>query len=193
MKAYPRNARRIITDGLFTGYLSNRETPISIGLKHSGGTMRTESWKSLADHSHDEYQHSAGTWRYEDLIADTDDAILMGRPLLSIDDKRYHFQFPRKLPGNQGGKKRDAEHPSYSGITTEFWNSCDASARASIGPSGHAQLGKVSLCRPWHRARGLAARFRMSNWAPHSQSLSALVLVYVAPPSAALIASRVSA
>src|SRR2546429_7594129 len=46
----------------------------------------------------------------------------------SIDDKRYHFQFSTEIAWEiKGGKKtRMLKHPSYSGITTEFWNSCDA-------------------------------------------------------------------
>ncbi len=70
-----------------------------------------------------------GTWRYEDLIADTDDAILMEtNRSWSIDDRRYHFQFSTEIGWEiKGGKKtRMLKNPSYSGITTEFWNSCDA-------------------------------------------------------------------
>src|ERR1700676_3964670 len=37
----------IIKGGLFTGYLSNRETAGTIGLKESGGTMRAENWNRL--------------------------------------------------------------------------------------------------------------------------------------------------
>ncbi len=46
----------------------------------------------------------------------------------SIDDRRYHFQFSTEIGWEiEGGKKaRMIKNPSYSGITTEFWNSCDA-------------------------------------------------------------------
>src|SRR5215475_14743997 len=37
----------IITNGLFTGYLSSRETASAIGEKRSGGTVRCESWNRL--------------------------------------------------------------------------------------------------------------------------------------------------
>ena len=70
-----------------------------------------------------------GTWKYDDLIADTDDAILMEtNRSWSIHDKRYHFQFYTEIGWEiKGGKKgRMIKNPSYSGITTEFWNSCDA-------------------------------------------------------------------
>ena len=125
----PAQCTPIITDGLFTGYLSNRETAIAIGEKRSGGTMRTESWNRLPIIRMTNISILPGTWRYEDLIADTDDAILMEtNRSWSIDDRRYHFQFSTEIAWEiKGGKKgRMLKHPSYSGITTEFWNSCDA-------------------------------------------------------------------
>jgi TldD protein len=46
----------------------------------------------------------------------------------SIDDKRYNFQFGCEIGWEiVGGKRgRMLKNPSYSGITTEFWNSMDA-------------------------------------------------------------------
>ena len=125
----PAQCTPIISDGLFTGYLSNRETAASIGLKRSGGTMRTESWNRLPIIRMTNISILPGAWRYEDLIADTDDAILMEtNRSWSIDDRRYHFQFSTEIGWEiKGGKKtRMLKNPSYSGITTEFWNSCDA-------------------------------------------------------------------
>ena len=59
----------------------------------------------------------------------TDDAILMEtNRSWSIDDRRYQFQFSTEIGWEiKGGKRgRMIKNPSYSGITTEFWNSCDA-------------------------------------------------------------------
>ncbi|MBZ5694985.1 MAG: TldD/PmbA family protein [Acidobacteriia bacterium] len=125
----PAQCTPIITNGLFTGYLSSRETAASIGEKRSGGTMRCESWNRLPMIRMTNISINPGTWKYDDLIADTDDAILMEtNRSWSIDDKRYHFQFSTEIGWEiKGGKKgRMIKHPSYSGITTEFWNSCDA-------------------------------------------------------------------
>ena len=125
----PAQCTPIITGGLFTGYLSNRETAISIGLQRSGGTMRTESWNRLPIIRMTNISILPGTWSFEDLIADTDDAVLMEtNRSWSIDDRRYHFQFSTEIGWEiKGGKKtRMLKNPSYSGITTEFWNSCDA-------------------------------------------------------------------
>ena len=125
----PAQSTPIITNGLFTGYLSSRETASSIGENRSGGTMRTESWNRLPMIRMTNISIHPGAWKFDDLIADTDDAIYMEtNRSWSIDDRRYHFQFSTEIGWEiKGGKKtRMLKHPSYSGITTEFWNSCDA-------------------------------------------------------------------
>src|SRR5271154_4985319 len=125
----PAQCIPIITKGLFTGYLSNRELASSIGETRSNGTMRTESWNRLPMVRMTNISINPGEWKYDDLIADTDDAILMEtNRSWSIDDRRYQFQFSTEIGWEiKGGKKaRMLKNPSYSGITTEFWNSCDA-------------------------------------------------------------------
>jgi TldD protein len=125
----PAQCTDIIKDGQFRGYLSNRETAHLIGLKRSSGTMRTESWNRLPIIRMTNISLKPGTWKFDDLIADTDDGILMEtNRSWSIDDRRYQFQFSTEIGWEiKGGKKaRMLKNPSYSGITTEFWNSCDA-------------------------------------------------------------------
>jgi TldD protein len=125
----PAQCTDIIKDGQFRGYLSNRETAHLIGLQRSSGTMRTESWNRLPIIRMTNISLLPGSWDYENLIADTDDGILMEtNRSWSIDDRRYQFQFSTEIGWEiKGGKKvRMLKNPSYSGITTEFWNSCDA-------------------------------------------------------------------
>src|SRR5204863_6378232 len=43
----PAQCTPIITNGLFTGYLSSRETAHTIGANRSGGTLRAEGWNRL--------------------------------------------------------------------------------------------------------------------------------------------------
>ena len=125
----PAQCTPIITDGLFTGYLSNRETAAEIGEARSSGTMRTESWNRLPIIRMTNVSLLPGSWKFDDLIADTDDGILMEtNRSWSIDDRRYNFQFSTEIGWEiKGGKKtRMLKNPSYGGITTEFWSSCDA-------------------------------------------------------------------
>ena len=125
----PAQCTPIITDGLFTGYLSNRETAPAIGENHSNGTMRTESWNRLPIIRMTNISILPGNWKFEDMLAGTDEGIYMEtNRSWSIDDRRYHFQFSTEIGWEiKGGKRtRMLKNPSYSGITTEFWGSCDA-------------------------------------------------------------------
>jgi len=161
----PAQCTPIISEGLFTGYLSNRETAISIGEKSSGGTMRTESWNRLPIIRMTNISILPGTWRFDDLIADTDDAVYMEtNRSWSIDDRRYQFQFSTEIGWEiKGGKKkRMLKNPSYSGITTEFWNSCDAiCSREDWTLWGTPNCGKGQPMQTMGTGHGAApARFR---------------------------------
>jgi TldD protein len=121
----------IITKGLFTGYLSSRETAHTIGADRSGGTLRAESWNRLPMIRMTNVSILPGEkpLTLEQLIASTDHAILMQtNRSWSIDDKRYNFQFGCEVGWEikNGKRVRMVKNPSYSGITTEFWNSLDA-------------------------------------------------------------------
>ncbi len=91
-----------VKNGKFVGYLMSRVTNVSL---------------------------EPGDWDYDEMIEDTRDGYLMVTNYgWSIDQKRYNFQFNtekgyRIKNGSIGEMVRG---PTYSGITPEFWNSCDA-------------------------------------------------------------------
>jgi len=121
----------IITVGRFTGYLSSRETAHTIGGTRSGGTLRAEGWNRLPMIRMTNVSILPGEnpLTLEQLIADTDHGIYMEtNKSWSIDDKRYNFQFGCEIGWEirNGKRVRMLKNPSYSGITTEFWNSLDA-------------------------------------------------------------------
>jgi len=127
----PAQCTPIITNGLFTGYLSSRETAPTIGLNRSGGTLRAESWNRLPIIRMTNISILPGVkpLTLEQLISSTDHAILFQtNRSWSIDDKRYNFQFGTEIGWEikNGKRARMLKNPSYSGITTEFWNSMDA-------------------------------------------------------------------
>ena len=127
----PAQCIPVITKGLFTGYLSSRETAHTIGLNRSGGTLRAEGWNRLPMIRMTNISILPGEkpLTLEQLIASTDHAILMQtNRSWSIDDKRYNFQFGCEIGWEikNGKRVRMVKNPSYSGITTEFWNSLDA-------------------------------------------------------------------
>ena len=121
----------IITNGRFTGYLSSRETAHTIGAARSGGTLRAEGWNRLPMIRMTNVSILPGEkpLSLEELIAATEDGIYMEtNKSWSIDDKRYNFQFGCEMAWEikNGKRVRMVKNPSYSGITTEFWNSLDA-------------------------------------------------------------------
>jgi TldD protein len=127
----PAQCTPIITDGLFTGYLSSRETAHTIGANRSGGTLRAEGWNRLPiiRMTNISILPGAKPLTREQLIADTDDGIYMEtNRSWSIDDKRYNFQFGCEAGWEikNGKRTRMLKNPSYSGITTDFWRSMDA-------------------------------------------------------------------
>jgi TldD protein len=155
----------VIKDGEFHGYLSSRETAHLIGLQRSGGTMRTEGWNRLPMIRMTNVSILPGHGTLENLIADTDDAILMDtNRSWSIDDRRYQFQFSTEIAWEiKAGKKgRILKNPSYSGITTEFWNSCDAICNADEWVLwGTPNCGKGQPMQVMGTGHGAApARFR---------------------------------
>jgi TldD protein len=120
----------LVKNGIFTGYLSSRDTAPLIGLTRSGGCMRSESWNRQPIIRMTNISLRPGTaGSLEDLIATTKDGILMEcNKSWSIDDRRYNFQFGMEIGWliKDGKIVSMLKNPSYSGITTEFWNSCDA-------------------------------------------------------------------
>src|SRR6058998_2621047 len=127
----PAQCTPIISNGLFTGYLSSRETASTIGLDRSGGTLRAESWNRLPIIRMTNISILPGEkpLSLDQLISSTDHGILFQtNRSWSIDDKRYNFQFGTEIGWEikNGKRLRMLKNPSYSGITTEFWNSMDA-------------------------------------------------------------------
>ena len=164
----PAQCTDIIKGGQFRGYLSNRETARHIGLKRSSGTMRTEAWNRLPIIRMTNVSLLPGTWVFDQLIESTDEGILMEtNRSWSIDDRRYQFQFSTEIGWEiKGGKKvRMLKNPSYSGITTEFWNSCDAICSAAHWTLwGTPNCGKGQPMQTMGTGHGAApARFRNVN------------------------------
>jgi TldD protein len=161
----PAQRTDIIKNGLFAGYLTSRETAAAIGERRSNGTMRADGWNRIPLIRMTNVSLLPGDWKLDNLIADTDDGIYMEtNRSWSIDDRRYHFQFGCELAWEiKGGKKvRMLKNPSYSGITTEFWNGCDAICDADHWTLwGTPNCGKGQPSQTMGTGHGAApARFR---------------------------------
>ena len=118
----------IIRDGQFVGYMTSRETASAVDEQRSNGTMRADGWSRIPLIRMTNVSLKPGRQTLEEVL-DADHAIYMEtNKSWSIDDKRYNFQFGCEIGWEirNGKRTRMLKNPSYSGITTEFWNSCVA-------------------------------------------------------------------
>lgn len=125
----PAQRTEIIKNGIFVGYLTSRETAPAIKQKNSNGTMRADSWNRIPLIRMTNISLLHGDWELDALIEDTKDGILMStNRSWSIDDKRLNFQFGTEAGWEikNGKKGKILKNCTYSGITPEFWNACDA-------------------------------------------------------------------
>jgi len=139
----PAQLTDIIRDGQFVGYMTSRETAAQIGEQRSNGCMRADGWARIPLIRMTNVSLEPGRQSLDEVF-DASHAIYMEtNRSWSIDDKRYNFQFGCEIGWEmRGGKRvRMLKNPSYSGISTEFWNACAAIA----GPE-HWTLWGVPNC-----------------------------------------------
>ncbi len=153
----------IIKNGLFVGYLTSRETAPIIK-QRSNGTMRADGWNRLPIIRMTNINLEPGTWELKDLIADTKKGIFFDlNKSWSIDDRRLNFQFGVEAAWEikNGKLGRMFKNATYTGITPEFWNSCDAVCNKNHWHIwGVPNCGKGEPMQTAHVAHGAApARF----------------------------------
>ena len=139
----PAQATDIIREGQFVGYMTSRETAAAIGETRSNGTMRADGWARIPLIRMTNVSLKPGEQSLEEVF-DASRAIYMEtNKSWSIDDKRYNFQFGCEIGWEirNGKRVRMLKNPSYSGITTEFWDSC-----AAIAGSDHWTLWGTPNC-----------------------------------------------
>ncbi|MFI5266259.1 MAG: TldD/PmbA family protein [Chloroflexota bacterium] len=160
----PAQRTPIIKNGLFVGYMSSRETAPLIG-QASSGAMRADGWNRIPLIRMTNVNLEPGTWTLDNLIADTDDGIMMAiNKSWSIDDKRLNFQFGTELAWEIKAGKKGAllKNATYTGITPEFWGGCDAICdRSHWQLWGTTNCGKGQPGQTMYVGHGVApARFR---------------------------------
>src|SRR5579859_3343029 len=160
----PAQRTPIVTNGIFTGYLMSRDTAPLIGLS-SNGCVRADGWNRLPMIRMTNVSLEPGTWKFDDLIADTEDGLYMSiNKSWSIDDRRLNFQFGVEMAYEikHGKLGRLFKNATYTGITPQFWGGCDA----ICGPSdwtvwGTPNCGKGEPMQVMRTGHGAApARFR---------------------------------
>jgi TldD protein len=127
----PAHQTDIIRSGQFVGYMTSRETAAAVGELRSNGTMRADGWARIPLIRMTNVSLKPGAQSLDEVFGGSGHAIYMEtNKSWSIDDKRYNFQFGCEIAWEirNGKRVRMLKNPSYSGISTEFWNSCAAIA-----------------------------------------------------------------
>ncbi len=118
----------ILVDGIFQNFLTSRETAPVVG-QTSNGTSRADGWSHLPLIRMTNISLEPREGSLAEIIGDTKDGIFMAtNQSWSIDDKRINFQFGCEIAWlvKNGKLTQMVKNPNYTGITPEFWGSCDA-------------------------------------------------------------------
>jgi TldD protein len=155
----------LVREGVLAGYLTSRETAPRIG-RQSGGAMRADGWNRipLIRMTNVNLLPKPGK-SLDEIIDETDDGLfLKTNRSWSIDDRRLNFQFATEIAWEikDGKLGRMVKNPTYTGITYEFWRSCDAVAdERSYRMLGTPNCGKGEPVQVGHVGHGVSgARFR---------------------------------
>lgn len=160
----PAQRTVIVDKGAFRNYLSSRETAQELG-QVSNGTARSDGWNHIPIIRMTNINLEPGDWTLDEIIKDTREGVYMEtNKSWSIDDKRLNFQFGVEMAheikdGVLGPMLKNA---NYTGITYEFWRSCDAVAgKKEWHLWGLPNCGKGEPGQVAHVGHGAApARFR---------------------------------
>jgi TldD protein len=160
----PGQRSEIVTEGVFRGYIMSRETAPAVG-RLSNGAMRADGWNRIPIIRMTNVNLEPGDWSLEEIIADTKRGLLLNtNTSWSIDDKRLNFQFGVEMAHRiEDGVVGDiVRNVTYSGITPQFWGSCDAVAKRDEWMVwGIPNCGKGEPGQSAHVGHGVShARFR---------------------------------
>lgn len=155
----------IITRGKFTGFISSRDTAAKLN-QLSSGAARADGWNRIPIVRMTNINLLPGDCELEELIGGVAYGFyLETNKSWSIDDKRLNFQFACELAREiKNGKftGKIFKNPIYTGITPEFWNSCDGVANEKYWKLyGVPNCGKGEPGQVAHVGHGSSpARFR---------------------------------
>jgi len=121
----------IIDKGIFKNFITSREYAPKVGQASNGASL-ADGWKNPPLVRMTNINLLPGDFELDELISGIDYGFYFAvNKSWSIDDKRINFQFACEIAyeiknGKMTGKIY--KNPIYSGITTEFWGSCDGVA-----------------------------------------------------------------
>jgi TldD protein len=157
----PAHRRDAVRDGIWVGVLAGRDSAAAAGLDY-GGSVRSDGWARLPMVRMTNVGLEPGPHTLEEMIAATDDGILMDvNRSWSIDDRRLNFQFGCEIGWEikNGKLGRMLRNPTYTGIGPQFWQSMDMLSRDLVA-WGEPHCGKGQPGQTGHTAHSAGpARF----------------------------------
>ena len=155
----------VITKGVIENVLTSRDTASAANLLPNG-TARADGWGRIPIVRMTNISLMPGDLELEELFAGVEYGLYLDvNKSWSIDDRRVNFQFATEIAYEiKDGKKTGKifKNPIYTGITPEFWNSCDGVANEKYWQLyGTPNCGKGEPGQVAHVGHGSApARFR---------------------------------
>lgn len=118
----------LVDKGVFSGYLTSRETAFQLGEEKSNGTMRATDSNFMPLIRMTNINLMPGDFTFEELLEGVNGVYMETNRSWSIDDKRINFQFGCEsgYTIENGELKQMVKNPSYTALTPEFWGACDA-------------------------------------------------------------------
>ncbi|MCI4331730.1 MAG: TldD/PmbA family protein [Thermoplasmata archaeon] len=168
----PAQRTTLVDHGRLVGFLTSRETAAAIGQRHSGATVRADSFHRGPLIRMTNIDLLPGDHSFAELLEGVKDGVYLAtNRSWSIDDKRLNFQFGTEAGwrihnGELAGLVRN---PIYAGMTPKFWASMDEVGDASTwhlwgvpncGKGQPSQVARVGHGAPAARFRGVSLRGR---------------------------------
>lgn len=160
----PAQRTELIRDGIFTGYLSGRESAAALDCE-SSGAARADGWQRAPLVRMTNLCLEPGDSSLAEMIDGTRNGVLVDMSKgLSIDDQRMSFRFGTEVGWEikNGTLGRLLRNCSYTGVTPDFWARCDALGnRDEFRVHGIPSCGKGEPLQVMHIGHGtVPARFR---------------------------------
>jgi TldD protein len=127
----PATRTPLVERGIFTGYLSSRETAGALGIERSGGCARAEGWQHSPIVRMVNVSLEPGAETFGALLAGIEDGLLLESPAsYSLDDKRQNFHFSTQVARviRKGEVGEYVRGVAFQSLTPDFWGSCDGVA-----------------------------------------------------------------
>lgn len=161
------SARKIdvVRNGIFSGYLTSRETAYFLNQPRSSGNMVARDWSYYPLIRMTNLSLLPGAGMLEELISGVQDGFILDNELSwSIDEMRGDFEIGAEAGYRiRGGQVTGlVRFPVYRGRTIDFWRSCDQVAGESEWSFwGFADCGKGGPVQEIFTGHGVSpARFR---------------------------------